>query len=74
MRGAKITNDGKAEQETLSLLFWKRFRKNKLGLLGAFIVLLLFVVAVFAPWIAPYDPGQIRIKKVLEEPSMEHPF
>jgi peptide/nickel transport system permease protein len=74
MREAKITNDGKAEQETLSLLFWKRFRKNKLGLLGAFIVLFLFVVAVFAPWIAPYDPGQIRIKKVLEEPSMEHPF
>jgi peptide/nickel transport system permease protein len=64
----------KDRQETLSRLFWKRFRKNKLALLGAVIVLFLFVVAVFAPWIAPYDPGHIQIKKVLEEPSARHPF
>ena len=76
---AKIMNeiskeDNQGRQDTLSLLFWKRFRKNKLALLGAFIVLFLFVVAVFAPWIAPYDPGQIQIKRVLEEPSAKHPF
>jgi peptide/nickel transport system permease protein len=76
---AKIMNeiskeDNQGRQETLSRLFWKRFRKNKLALLGAVIVLSLFVVAVFAPWIAPYDPGQIQIKKVLEEPSVKHPF
>jgi peptide/nickel transport system permease protein len=71
---AKTKIDEKAGQETLSLLFWKRFRKNKLALLGAVIVLFLFVVAVSAPWIAPYDPGQIQIKKVLEEPSAKHPF
>jgi peptide/nickel transport system permease protein len=70
----KMTHDEKARQETLSLLFWKRFRKNKLALLGAVIVLFLFVVAVSAPWIAPYDPGQIQIKRVLEEPSAKHPF
>jgi peptide/nickel transport system permease protein len=70
----RTTRDEKAQQETLGLLFWKRFRKNKLALLGAVIVLSLFVVAVFAPWIAPYDPGQIQIKKVLEEPSVKHPF
>jgi peptide/nickel transport system permease protein len=71
---AKTKIDEKAGQETLSLLFWKRFRKNKLALLGAVIVLFLFVVAVSAPWIAPYDPGQIQIKRVLEEPSAKHPF
>ena len=74
MMEAKTKIDEKAGQETLSLLFWKRFRKNKLALLWAFIVLFLFVVAVFAPWIAPYDPGQIQIKRVLEEPSVKHPF
>jgi peptide/nickel transport system permease protein len=74
MMEGKTAMEGKAGQETLSLLFWKRFRKNKLALLGAFIVLFLFVVAVFAPWIAPYDPGQIQIKRVLEEPSARHPF
>jgi peptide/nickel transport system permease protein len=70
----KRTPNNQAPQETLSHLFWKRFRKNKLALLGAFIVLFLFLVAVLASWISPYDPGQIRIKRVLEEPSAQHPF
>jgi peptide/nickel transport system permease protein len=74
MMEAKTKIDEKAGQETLSLLFWKRFRKNKLALLGAVIVLFLFVVAVSAPWIAPYDPGQIQIKRVLEEPSVNIPL
>ncbi len=70
----KRTPNNQAPQETLSHLFWKRFRKNKLALLGAFIVLFLFLVAVLASWISPYDPGQIQIKRVLEEPSPQHPF
>jgi len=60
--------------EKLSRLFWKRFRKNKLAVSGALMVIFLFGVAIFAPWLAPYDPGQINVKKVLEGPSMEHPF
>lgn len=70
----KRTLNHQAPQETLSHLFWKRFRKNKLALLGAFIVLFLFLVAVLASWISPYDPGQIQIKRALEEPSAQHPF
>jgi peptide/nickel transport system permease protein len=55
-------------------LFWKRFRKNKLALTGAFIVIFLFFAALFAPWLSPYDPGQINIKKILQDPSAEHIF
>ncbi|MBM4331100.1 MAG: ABC transporter permease [Deltaproteobacteria bacterium] len=62
------------EQESLGHLFWKRFRKNKLALVGAFIVISLFLVALFAPLLSPYDPGQINIKKVLHNPSAEHIF
>jgi len=62
------------DQEKLRHLFWKRFRKNKLALTGAFIVILLFFAALFAPWLSPYDPGQINIKKVLQDPSAEHIF
>ena len=69
----RTTNqNNQARQETLSRIFWKRFRKDKLALLGGVIVLVLFVVAVCAPWISPYDPGQIEIKRVLEEPSAKH--
>ncbi|MGQ9696057.1 MAG: oligopeptide ABC transporter permease [Thermodesulfobacteriota bacterium] len=60
--------------EKLSHLFWKRFQKNKLAVSGALMVIFLFGVAIFAPWLAPFDPGQINVKKVLVGPSVEHPF
>ncbi len=58
---------------------WKRFRKNKLAMLGLFMVLSIIFVAIFAPYIAPYDPYKQLIwvygKKVrLAPPSWEHPF
>jgi peptide/nickel transport system permease protein len=54
--------------------FWEIFYKNKLALTGSGIVLLLFLVSLFAPWFAPYDPGQIDLKNVLMPPSMNHLF
>ena len=61
-------------QEKLRHLFWKRFRKNSLALTGGFIVILLFIVALFASFISPYDPGQINIHLVLQEPTAGHVF
>ncbi len=54
--------------------FWETFYNNKLALTGSGIVLLLFLVSLFAPWVAPYDPGQIDLKNVLSSPSMNHLF
>jgi peptide/nickel transport system permease protein len=54
--------------------FWGTFCKNKLALIGSGIVLLLFIVSLLAPWLAPYDPGQIDLKKVLESPSWNNLF
>ncbi|RRH77343.1 ABC transporter permease [Falsigemmobacter faecalis] len=39
-----------------SYLGWLRFRRNPLAMAGALIVLLLIVLAAFAPLIAPHDP------------------
>ncbi|MHB8139616.1 MAG: oligopeptide ABC transporter permease [Smithellaceae bacterium] len=54
--------------------FWEMFYKNKLALTGCGIVILLFVVSLLAPWIAPYDPGAIDLKNVLAPPSGDHWF
>ena len=54
--------------------FWEMFYKNKLALTGCGIVILLFVVSLMAPVIAPYDPGAIDLKNVLAPPSGEHWF
>jgi peptide/nickel transport system permease protein len=37
---------------------WRRFCRNRLALLGLVIVAVLVVSAVFAPWLAPRDPGK----------------
>ena len=56
------------------MTFWEMFYKNKLAPTGFAIVVALFVISIFAPWIAPYDPGAIDLKQVLESPSAEHWF
>lgn len=39
-----------------------------------FAILLLALVALFAPLLTPYDPSAIDLSKRLVEPSWEHPF
>ena len=72
--GEKAVPKSSGGQEKLRHLFWKRFRKNGLALVGALIVIFLFIIALMAPVISPYDPGQINIKRVLQEPTAEHIF
>jgi len=74
MMGEKAVPKSSGGQEKLRHLFWKRFRKNGLALVGALIVIFLFIIALMAPVISPYDPGQINIKRVLQEPTAEHIF
>jgi peptide/nickel transport system permease protein len=52
----------------------KRFSRNKLSVLGAVTVLLLIILSLFAPLIAPYDPTAIDVHNVLSPPSKEHPL
>src|SRR6266700_4861167 len=49
-------------------------RKNKLAAAGLFIVSALTMAALFAPWLAPYDPSDQRLPERLEGPSWKHPF
>ncbi len=62
------------DQESLRRLFWMRFRKNRLAMAGAAVVIFLFAIAILAPVIAPYDPGRIDIKHMLEDPNGKHFF
>jgi peptide/nickel transport system permease protein len=39
--------------------FWKSFRRNRLGLLGGFLVLTALLVATCAPLLTPYSPSDI---------------
>ncbi len=48
--------------------------KNKLAIIGGIFVFLVFVLSVFAPWIAPFNPSRIDISSILVGPSISHPF
>ena len=37
---------------------WRRFRRNRLALVGLVIVLMLVTSAAFATWLAPHDPSK----------------
>ena len=47
-------------------------RRRPLGAIGAAIVLLMLLVAVIAPWIAPYDPVAVDFGAMLSPPGAKH--
>lgn len=51
---------------------WKRFRKSKLAMFGLFLVLIIIFSAVFANFIAPYDPAEQSYADRLQYPSLKH--
>lgn len=55
--------------------FWNNLRRNRMGVIGLVLVLLAVGMAVFAPWLAPYDPKQpvqVTIDDIYASPSPEH--
>ncbi len=55
------------------LEFWRRFRRQPIALAAGVFVLLLIIVAVAAPWIAPFDAeNYFDYDRLNEGPSMIH--
>jgi len=50
----------------------KKALSNPLALAGFIIILLIFLLAMLAPFIAPHDPNEINVKTILLGPSMQH--
>jgi peptide/nickel transport system permease protein len=50
----------------------KVFFGRKLAVIGLVIIILLIVTAIFAPWLAPYDPYQMDFSQKLVDPSHDH--
>jgi peptide/nickel transport system permease protein len=59
----------RARAETLVGDAWRRFRRNRLALVGLLIVALLVGTAAGAPWLAPRDPAKQSLFEKRARPS-----
>ena len=51
---------------------FRRFRRHKLAMLGGVFLLVVGIVAIFAPQIAPYNPSKTDYMNMEQGPSAKH--
>ncbi|MDM5300243.1 ABC transporter permease subunit [Bacillus subtilis] len=52
--------------------FWVSFKKQKVSLISAVFLLLLFIVALFGQYFVPYDPAKVDYGQLFLKPSAAH--
>jgi ABC-type dipeptide/oligopeptide/nickel transport system permease subunit len=50
------------------------FLGRKIVIVGLVIIFINLIAAIFAPWLAPYDPNKPVLDQDLQNPSWEHPL
>ena len=69
-----IDENIKADQTSKAKAFVKKFMKRKTAVLGLAIIILLVILAIVGPYLAPYDYNEYDYANVLSGPSAEHWF
>ena len=64
----------KRKKTSNALAIFKRFRRSKLAVVGLSILLVLVILAIIAPWIAPYPYDEMVLKEKLQKPNAKHLF
>lgn len=54
-----------------TIAFLRAWRRNKVGLLGGVMVLIISLLALLAPWVAPKEPAAVSLTHRLKPPSSE---
>jgi peptide/nickel transport system permease protein len=61
-----------AAEPSQLIVTWRRFRRHKLAVLGLIILLVLAVLCLLAPWIAPYSYAEQDLTLIFGPPSAAH--
>lgn len=61
-----------SRRQSLRHTYYRQFLQNGLGLFGAVISILVALLAIGAPLIAPYDPIQVNADKIFEPRGWSH--
>lgn len=62
------TDRQKLKSKRKSIILLKKLLKSKTGIIGLVIISLVCLMAIFAPFIAPYDPNKIDTTSMLKPP------
>jgi len=52
--------------------FWRSYARSKGAILGAVVLGLMILMAVFATWVTPYDPIEVAPQDALAGPTRSH--
>ncbi len=76
LKGKESVIPGREEEKEKILsparLSWRSFKRDKIGMLGAVMVMLLICAALFGNYFAPYDPLEMNYEDAFQAPSMKH--
>ena len=53
-------------------LFWLRFRRNRVGVAALSFIFVEVAIAIFAPWVAPFDPYRGDFTATWQTPNALH--
>jgi hypothetical protein len=71
-----LKHDDETYSKSLMRVALRRFRANRLAVVSLYVIILLYILAILAPIVAPYDP--VAIDNVLGSryisPSLDHPI
>lgn len=65
---------GKVHGRTQREIIWRRFRRHKLAMICAGVLVFLYVMALATPWIAPYEFTEQDFTSMNQGPSVTHPM
>jgi peptide/nickel transport system permease protein len=57
----------KKRRSTLSV-----FKESKIAIAGSILLLAVILIAIFAPWVSPYDPREQKVTNRLAPPQSDH--
>ncbi|MHA2239004.1 MAG: ABC transporter permease, partial [Candidatus Hodarchaeales archaeon] len=52
----------------------RQLKRDKMALVGLIIIIGMIFLAIFSPFIVPYDPAVQNLKNILDPPSASHLF
>ena len=73
-RAKRTGKSGKGRRSTPAMDAWRRLIRNRSAILGLVIIVVLLLMALLAPFIAPYGYDEMDVMNMLKGPSAVHWF